>query len=39
MQILKKVGFISLASLASLQQTFAIDFGGAKVDAGIKGDA
>jgi hypothetical protein len=36
--MLKKVGFISLATLVSIQQTFAIDFGGGNVAAGIKGD-
>ncbi|MDD5376714.1 MAG: hypothetical protein PHH16_01220 [Candidatus Gracilibacteria bacterium] len=40
MQILKKVGFITLASLASLEQSFAaINFGGSNVATGIQGDS
>ncbi|MDD2891632.1 MAG: hypothetical protein PHQ95_01585 [Candidatus Gracilibacteria bacterium] len=37
MQIVKKIGFISLATLASLEQTFAIDFGGTKVQSNVSG--
>lgn len=37
MQILKKVGFISLATLASLEQALAIDFGGGNVSNKIQG--
>ncbi len=40
MQILKKVGFITLASLASLEQSFAaINFGGSNVSNNIQGDS
>lgn len=38
MQILKKVGFISLATLATLEQSFAaIDFGGSRVQQNVSG--
>lgn len=38
MQILKKVGFITLATLASLEQSYAaIDFGGGNVSNKIQG--
>lgn len=38
MNIVKKVGFISLAALATLEQSFAaINFGGDRVSSSIKG--
>lgn len=40
MQILKKVGFISLATLASLEQSFAaINFGGGNVQQNVSGSS
>ncbi|NCP77011.1 hypothetical protein GW819_03830 [Candidatus Gracilibacteria bacterium] len=39
MQMLKKVGFASVATLVSMQQALAIDFGGAGVQANVSGSA
>lgn len=40
MQLLKKVGFISLATLATLEQSFAaINFGGGNVQSNVSGSS